>query len=156
MEKEPTAKDLMRKKFPTLKKTDSLDKAIKIFITKPDIVFPVVDENGKFVGEIIQHELLKMVLPPRYVEEGTILGPRGIMDIMERYATVVGDLMRTHEVKIRADMRVGDIVKLMLDSDVKTLEVVDNKGRPLGFLSDLDILRHIDKTLLARKKVKNR
>ena len=152
MKKDLVAKDIMRKKFVSLKKTDSLNKAIQIFLKEPDMVFPVVDEKGRPVGEIEQHAILKLALPPKYIDEKTILGPQGIREAMDRYATKVEDLMKTHEVKIPLDMKLPEIVKLMLESAVKTLEITDKKGRPVGFVSELDILRYIDKTLLAKKK----
>jgi len=152
MKKEPVAKEIMRKKFTSLKKADSLDKAIRIFLKEPDMVFPVVDEKGKLVGEIEQHAILKLALPSKYIYEETILGPQGIRQAMDRYATKVEDLMKTHEVKVPEDTKLSEIAKLMLDSDIRTLEVVNRKLNPIGFVSELDIIKYVDKTILAGKR----
>ncbi len=58
---------------------------------------------------------------------------------------VVGDVMSGHPVTVHADTDVVEAIELMTSTTVKSLPVVDRKGRLEGMLSRSDIVR-----LLAR------
>ncbi len=148
---ETTVKEIMRKRFASLKKTDSLGKAIDVFIKNPDMVFPVVDDKRRIIGEVNQHELLKLAVPADYIGGEHVLGPGGIRAVMQRSGTKVEDLMTKNDLKVREDAKVFDAAKIMLDTDVRTLEVIDMKKKPIGFVSELDILKYL-KTKLEEKK----
>jgi len=141
----------MRKRFASLKKTDSLSKAIAVFIKNPDMVFPVVDGRGRIIGEVNQHELLKLAVPAKYVGEGHVLGPGGIKDMMQRTGKTVEDLMTTNDIKVKQDTKVVNAAKIMLETEVRTLEVVDPKDKPVGFVSELDVLKYLKKRLEKEK-----
>ena len=146
-----TVAEIMRKKFVSLKKTDKLTKAIGIFIKNPDMVFPVVDSKGRIIGEVNQHELLKLAVPTKYVGEEHILGPSGIRNLLERSGTKVADVMTTHDIKVFESSKVIDAARIMLDTEVRTLEVINEKKKPIGFVSELDILRYLKKKLEGKK-----
>jgi len=148
---ETTVRDIMRKRFASLKKTDSLSRAIDIFIKNPDMVFPVIDGRGRIIGEVNQHELLKLAVPAKYVGEEHVLGPEGIKDLIQRTGKTVADIMKTNDIKIKYDTKIVDAAKIMLETEVRTLEVVDDKNRPIGFVSELDILRYLKKKLGEEK-----
>jgi CBS-domain-containing membrane protein len=141
-----TVKQIMRKKFPHLKKTDSLSKAIGIFIKNPDMVFPVLT-GKRIVGEVNQHEMLKLAVPGKYMDEGRILGPQGIRDLLGHKGKKVSDIMVTHDIKVSENTRVIDAARIMLETEVRTLEVIDKDKKPLGFVSELDILKYLKKKL---------
>jgi Mg/Co/Ni transporter MgtE len=149
---EATVADIMRTRFTSFKKTDSIVNAIGVFVRDPDAVFPVVDDKGRIIGEISQHEALKLALEKRQVSGERILGPLGIRNVMERTGTTVGDFMKTNEVKVRMTKKVSDAAQIMLDTNVLTLEVVDDKMRPVGFISELDILKFMKKKLQGKAK----
>ena len=141
----------MRKRFASLKKKDSLSKAISLFIKNPDMVFPVVDGRGRIIGEVNQHELLKLAVPAKDVGEGHVLGPGGIKDMMQRTGKTVEDLMTTNDIKVKQDTKVVNAAKIMLETEVRTLEVVDPKDKPVGFVSELDVLKYLKKRLEKEK-----
>lgn len=149
---ETTVADVMRKKFISFKKTDSLVKALDVAIHSPESAFPVVDDNGKIMGEIEQHELLKLAVPARFVSGEHVLGPEGIRDLMERSGKTVADFMKTHEIKVKKTTSVLDAARIMLDTEVRTLEVVDERGCPVGFVSEIDILTYLKKKLEGKRK----
>lgn len=144
---EATVANIMRKDFVYFKKTDSLTKAIDIFVKNPDAVFPVVDSRGRVIGEVNQHEMLKLAVPASSIREGHVLGPEGIRDVLESTGKTIGDMMKTRGVKVSEDTKITDAARIMLDMDVLTLEVVDKKRNPVGFISELDILRYVKKKL---------
>jgi len=149
---EATVADIMRTRFTSFKKADPITKAIGVFVSDPDAVFPVVDDEGRIIGEISQHEALKLALEKRQLSGERILGPLGIRNVMERTGTTVGDFMRTNEVKIRSTRKVSDAAQMMLDTNVLTLEVVDDRMNPVGFISELDILKYVKKKLQGNAK----
>lgn len=145
---EPTVKDIMRKKFASLEKDESLADAIGVFVRNPDMAFPVLDANGRVIGEVRQSDLLKLALAKRRVTRSQrVLGPKGIKDVVEVTATKVEDIMKPHNVKVVPSTPVGEAAAIMMDTDVKTLEVIDERSMPMGFVSELDILRHLKKRL---------
>lgn len=54
---------------------------------------------------------------------------------------VVGDLMTTAVVSVRPDTGFKDIVQHLADHDITAVPVVDDQGRPLGRVSEADLLR---------------
>jgi CBS domain-containing protein len=140
---EAIVKDIMRKRFASLKKTDSLAKAIGVFVKNPDMVFPVVDGRGKIIGEVNQHELLNLAVSAKYVGGERVLGPEGIKNVMRREGKTVADLMKTNDIKVKPETTVEHAARIMLGTEVRTLQVVDDKNKPLGFVSELDILLYL-------------
>jgi crotonyl-CoA carboxylase/reductase len=53
----------------------------------------------------------------------------------------VGDLMRKGIVACRPDTPMTEVVRIVLDTDVHALVVMDEQNQPQGMLSDLDIIR---------------
>jgi len=151
---ETTVKQIMRKKFTSLKKTDRLSKAIGIFLSNPDMVFPVVDNKGIVIGEVNQHDLLKLAVPTDFVSEEHILGPGGIKAVMEHRGKVVGDIMKSRKVNIviKPGMKAVEAAKIMLDTGNRTLQVMDDDKKSVGYVSELDILRYIKKRLERKSK----
>ncbi len=146
-----TVAEIMRTKFVSFKKSDPLAKAINVFLTNPDMVFPVI-ENCRAIGEIRQHDLLKLVIPLKYVDDGRVLGPAGIRDLLEHSAKTVGDIMKTSAIKVKASVKVVDAARMMLETDALTLEVVDDCNNPVGFVSELDVLKYAKRKLEGRPK----
>lgn len=52
----------------------------------------------------------------------------------------VSDLMTTSVVRVRQDTRFKEIVKLLSDYDITAVPVVDSDNRPLGVVSETDLL----------------
>lgn len=53
----------------------------------------------------------------------------------------VGELMTRNVVRARRDMPFKEIVKLLADNDVTAVPVVDGLDRPMGVVSEADLLR---------------
>jgi len=138
-------KNIMSKKLVFLKKNDSIKKAIELFLKVPDSAIPVVDKKKRCIGEVRQRDLLRLVINPEDIEgEEEILGPSKIKELMEKYAKKVSDLMKTHEVKTNPDEGVAIVAKMMLEEDIYTLPVIENK-KLVGIISESDILKHLIK-----------
>ncbi|MFF4603144.1 CBS domain-containing protein [Streptomyces sp. NPDC001339] len=53
----------------------------------------------------------------------------------------VGELMTRDVIHVRPDMAFKEIVKTLADNDVTAVPVVDSTGRPMGVVSEADLLR---------------
>ncbi|MFC4032383.1 CBS domain-containing protein [Streptomyces polygonati] len=58
-----------------------------------------------------------------------------------RQHRTVSDLMTRFVIRVHADAGFKDIVKLLSDNDVTAVPVVDDEGRPVGVVSEGDLLR---------------
>ncbi|MGW2515682.1 CBS domain-containing protein [Streptomyces sp. NPDC001617] len=54
---------------------------------------------------------------------------------------LVGDLMTTAVVSVRRDMGFKDIAQHLAEYDITAVPVVDDQGRPVGVVSEADLLR---------------
>ncbi len=143
--REPVVSDIMRKKFPALEKDDKLSTMLALAISTPEMVYPVLDGDGKVMGQVNQHDMLNLAVPAgntRY----KILGPQGIRGILQKSAENVTDVMKSYNVEVKPDMTIVDAAKLMLRTNARAFQVVDN-GRQVGYVSELDILRYLQKKL---------
>jgi CBS domain-containing protein len=53
----------------------------------------------------------------------------------------VGDLMHKGIIACRPDTPVTEVIRIVLDTDVHAMVVMDEQGQPQGIISDLDIIR---------------
>jgi len=140
------AKDIMRKRFKTIGKNESIGKALSIFMKDSDYVLPVFDK-GKHVGELRSRDMLRLALDPKKQSQEQVLGPLGLKKAMEIYAKKVSDLMVEHEFTIGADENVEDIADLMIKEDVRAIPVINKKEGVIGIVSELEMLKYLHKKL---------
>ncbi|KUL43649.1 hypothetical protein ADL12_07095 [Streptomyces regalis] len=57
---------------------------------------------------------------------------------------MVGALMTTAVVNVRPDTGFKDIVQHLAEHDITAVPVVDDQGRPIGVVSEADLLRKQD------------
>jgi CBS domain-containing protein len=65
------------------------------------------------------------------IQQKTMLAERTVADIMERLVTTV-----------TADAPLAEVARIMWDEQISGLPVVDDVGRPIGFVSASDLVRH--------------
>ncbi len=140
-------KEVMTKKVPKIYADDSIGKAIKLLVSIPQKALPVIDKKGKVVGELNQKELLLIDIGQKEFEEEGGLGFRKLQFILKKGAKKVKDLMERHEFTISPDYDVLEAAKILYDEDLSTIPVIDEKGKLLGILSDICILKHYKKIL---------
>lgn len=102
---------------------------------------PVVDGHSRIVGVVSEADLVREALPP---------DPRAHMippaeDPHPARPHMVGEVMNRHPVTVHGDADLADAVELMTSTAVKSLPVVDGRGRVLGMVSRRDVVH-----LLAR------
>lgn len=57
--------------------------------------------------------------------------------------TPISELIHKHPHCATEQQSVGDLVSLFLDSGISAVPVVDNNGKPIGFVSKTDVLRQL-------------
>lgn len=57
--------------------------------------------------------------------------------------TPVSELIRRHPHCATEQQSVGELVSLFLDTGISAVPVVDNNGKPIGFVSKTDVLRQL-------------
>ena len=57
---------------------------------------------------------------------------------------VVGDLMHKGIIACRPDTPMTEVVRIVLDTDVHAIVVMDGQNQAQGILSDLDVIRLVE------------
>ena len=110
--------DYMTKSVITLKPDDTVDDAIKLIEKTGHDGFPVVDDRKVVIGYVSSRDLLRKE------------GKAKIRDVMTKQIFVAREFM---------DLR--DAARVMFRTGHSKLPVVDEDGRLLGILTNMDVIR---------------
>lgn len=111
-------------------------RALEILDARGITALPVVDE-GRLIGIVSERDLIRGVLPRDLTHHVGVLPPESAPG-----PTVsVADVMRTRPITVGPDTDVAAAVDLMERHAVKSLPVVDTRGRVCGMVSRRDIVR---------------
>lgn len=116
-----TAEDLMTHTPITVSADASASEAASFALVKHLACLPVVDSEGKVVGQVTQTQLINMNKEKDKVK-----------DIMVKAVTV-------HE-----DASAKELRKIIVENNVDGLVVVSEDNEPLGVISKLDIVRFVE------------
>lgn len=83
----------------------------------------IVRKDGRFVGEIHEHDLLKVIIPEDRLDEEKVVGILGLSFDRSYAPEDAHDLMNQHEVTVEPDEDVGEIAFLMEREDVRAIPV---------------------------------
>lgn len=137
-------KDIMDTNPKTVHENESIAKAIHLLTSIPESALPVVDENGKVVGELSQEDLLLKVIGKQEVSLEDF-DFENIKLLLAAKDSTINDFINRHELTARPDDHALDIVKLMYETEISTVPVVDKENNLLGILSDICVLKHYKK-----------
>lgn len=99
---------------------------------------PVLDTNGQLVGMLLRADLYRTDLAPN------ISGPPSAPDYWAtRMAQPVSTVMWTPIASVSADTDIRRVARVLLDTELPGLPVVDDVGKVIGFVSRSDILRAV-------------
>jgi CBS domain-containing protein len=97
---------------------------------------PVVDEHGKLVGVLARIDVLKQVADAQT--------RRGKKPLLPDAGRVVQDVMTRDIPAVSADADLAQLVNAFVAADTHRLIVVDPSGRPLGLVSDADVVGRLE------------
>jgi CBS-domain-containing membrane protein len=136
LQKLPTrVADVMSAPVITIQREDSLGLAAGRMARRRLKRMPVVDEHGKLVGMLSRLDILQQV--------ATVKQPKLPAELPHGMVRTVQDVMRT-DLPI---VNIGDDLQMIVNAFIETgsqkLIVCDDSGRPVGLISDSDVVSRI-------------
>jgi CBS domain-containing protein len=135
-------KDWMTPAPVTVSPATSIAKAHDLMLYRRIRHLPVVDD-GRLVGIITDRDL-RTVLP----SPATSFAVGEIRFLVDKLT--VGKVMTRSVVTVAPGERLADAVRLMLDNKFGSVPVVDDDGRLVGIITELDLLRALGSSLGVR------
>lgn len=144
-----TVADVMTRDPITAAPETPLSEVIKILAEKRISGLPVVDQSGKLVGVISETDLMWQesgVTPPAYIMllDSVIYlenPARYERDLHKALGQTVGEVMNRDLVTIAPDQSLQEAARLMHESSIQRLTVLDAAGHVVGILTRGDIVR---------------
>ena len=96
---------------------------------------PVLDEKGKLIGVLSRVDVLKQVVTEEARKHAS-KAPSGA-------AHTLGDVMIREIPTIQEDSQLADVIAQFIEAGTRRLIVIDKAGRPLGLISDADVVTRV-------------
>jgi CBS domain-containing protein len=134
------AGDVMTMGAATVRPDSTLAQAAQLLIEHRISGLPVVDEDGRLIGLVTEHDFLRQHDGTRRRWLDALLAePGGQLTARELYDRRVVNVMSRGPVSVRVDTPIEEIVDLMHRHRVKRLPVVA-EGKVVGIVSRADVL----------------
>jgi CBS domain-containing protein len=146
-----TVAHLMTRDLLTVTPSTPLSEAIKLIVDRQVSGLPVVDEAGKLVGIISESDLMwrekGLDLPPHIVFLDSVIYLQNPLqherDLHKVLGQTVGEVMTAKPISITIDSTLPVAARIMHDKKIHRLPVVDADDRPIGIITQSDIVRAI-------------
>ncbi|MFB6181011.1 MAG: HPP family protein, partial [Candidatus Nanohalobium sp.] len=83
----------------------------------------IVRKEGKVVGEVHEHSLLKEIVPQERLDEERVIGVLGLSLDRRYVAETAEDLMNQHEVTVPPDETIEEVAFIMDREDLRSVPV---------------------------------
>ncbi len=130
-----TAGEIMSKPVTTVHEDKRLSEAVDLMLKHHLKRLPVVNSQDELVGVIARSDVFHIIT--REMPDWSAIKAQ---NVFVNNVTVVRDIMRRDTHTVHPDTSVEEIVRLIDDSDIQRVAVVDEEGRLLGLISDADLL----------------
>ena len=146
-----TVADLMTRDLIVVTPTTPLSAAIKILVDRQVSGLPVVDEAGKLVGVISESDLMwrekGIDRPPHIMFLDSVIylqnPAKYDLELHKVLGQTVGEVMTPHAISITANATLPAAARIMHDKKIHRLPVIDADNRPIGIITQGDIVRAI-------------
>ncbi len=146
-----TVADLMTRDVITVQPKTPLSTAIKLLVDRQISGLPVVDDGGKLVGVISESDLMwrekGLDLPPHILFLDSVIYLENPLqherDLHKVLGQTVGEVMTDRPISITIGTSLPMAARIMHDKKIHRLPVVDTEHRPIGILTQSDIVRAI-------------
>jgi mannitol/fructose-specific phosphotransferase system IIA component (Ntr-type) len=146
VEEKLKVRDVMKPVPAVVTSQTSLKEAVDLLFKHQTLELPVVDEQGKLIGEIFIDDVLKAGLPEylfRIDSVSFLSGFEPFERLLEREMELtVGDVMSRAVGVVEGDVSIVQAALLLVQHDIRSLIVVEN-GKPIGIISLFDFIRKI-------------
>jgi len=109
--------------------TMTIEAAVELFLEKPQIGGPVLDNERHVIGFLSEQDCLSSMLEATYMGESHV---------------IVADKMRHDVLTVKPDESILEVAKTMTQNKPKVYPVVDENNLMLGIISRHDVLNAID------------
>ena len=133
--------ELMTRSPVTVQPATHVKDALGMLDTHAITSMPVVDADGRIVGVVSEADLVREAVaqdPRAHMMpsgEPPLESPRTVAEVMSR-----------HPLTVTADTDLAEAVDLLTSSAVKSVPVVDERGRTVGMLSRRDVVHALART----------
>jgi CBS domain-containing protein len=146
-----TVAELMNRDVLTVLPTTPLSEAIKILVNRQISGLPVVDESGKLVGVISESDLMwrekGLDRPPYIMLLDSVIylqnPAKHDRDLHKVLGQTVGEVMTAQAISVTADTTIPAAARIMHEKKIHRLPVIDAEERPIGIITQSDIVRGI-------------
>jgi CBS domain-containing protein len=129
------AREVMTQPAVTIGQDKLVTEAVQLMLKKQVKRLPVVDDNGKLVGNISRVDVFHSIL--RECPDWQAFQKHAITVENLR---LVSDIMRRNVIAVSPDTPVEDLIRIIDGNDIQRICVVDQAGIFLGLISDRDLL----------------
>ena len=125
-------KDFMSTNVVTARKGEDVSSILRKMLKHRYSGLPVINDKGKVVGIVTQHDLLKAGAARILLESERSKGHRGVKAL---------DIMNTNVCKVKPDTSLKEVAKLMVKRNIGRIVVVNNKDKLLGIIDREDVVK---------------
>jgi len=140
------ARELMRRDLTSVEPDTLIHEAIYLMEQAGLSTLPVVDEEGKLVGVITEHDLIHAALPEYFEMLHSISFLPNLNQVQKRLREMafkpVSDYMK-EALSVRLDDEDLHIADLLIRKRLKQIPVVDEEGKLVGVIRRIDILSRL-------------
>jgi len=127
------------KKIPALRSADPVGKATRLMDYAKVDMLPVIDESGNLIGVVTHDDVLNFFFVP---SEGEKQGEaRGLAH--NPLSSEVSGVINTNYKAVLIDDKLTKAVKLMLDSHLTSIIVVDSLNKPVGLIDRKELISYL-------------
>jgi CBS domain-containing protein len=146
-----TVADVMAHDVITVTPTTPLATAVRLLVDRQISGLPVVDEAGKLVGVISESDLIwrekGIDMPPHIMFLDSVIylqnSAKYDLELHKVLGQTVGEVMTAPPISIHATATLPAAARIMHDKKIHRLPVVDPEHRPIGIITQGDIVRAI-------------
>ena len=139
-----SAADIARPELPAVTVNDTVEHARRMMLRYRTNYLLVIDEKGEIVGVVSKWSMLHAI---------GLKGPIWKRRVHDRY--FIDYVMDTEIPRIKADDSIEQVALKMTEARAEVAIVVDDEGRPVGFITKDDLVDAYAKLQAGRAKVEN-
>jgi CBS domain-containing protein len=143
-----TARDLMTPELAVVHVSATAGEAAQLLLRSGREALPVVDDQGRAVGDISDRDLLRLAVPEYLEAVDLSFLPPSAAFFPPDARTPIGDvkvetfMRQSHLPEVGPDEPLAEVARVMLVEDAPRVAVVES-GQLIGMISPRDLLRAI-------------
>lgn len=123
-----------------LKDKQTISELLKKLSADSTNFIAVVDEEGRAVGVATENDLLKLLkLQPIAGVQAVVTDDFGA----EIFGQKVSDIMARDPLKVKKNATAKDVLGMMTSNNLRSILVVDDENRPLGYVRLSDVMKRM-------------